>query len=139
VPTRIGIGDSIGYLSLAPDVGRYDLMDGSLIRAARAAPTLTPEGGVLNRRRYEPTEFDRARDELFSHIHRCGVLGAEESHQTEWLDDTLEFMADRYPGLTKGELGQLRDLGLRFCQPVIPHGTQPGNAETSVHEGASAA
>ena len=68
--------------------------------------------------------FDRARDELFSHIHRCGVIGATEEQQIEWMDDTLNFMAERYPDLTKQELEELRVLGLRFCQPVIPHGRQ---------------
>jgi hypothetical protein len=31
-------------------------------------------------------------------------------------------MAERYPDLDEKELQQLRDLGLRFCQPVIPMG-----------------
>lgn len=66
--------------------------------------------------------FDRARDELFSHIHRCGVIEATEEQQLEWMDDTLEYMAERYPELSPEETAQLRDLGLRFCQPVIPHG-----------------
>lgn len=66
--------------------------------------------------------FDRARDELFSHIHRCGVLEATEEQQREWMDDTLEYLAERYPELSPEETTQLRDLGLRFCQPVIPHG-----------------
>jgi len=69
-----------------------------------------------------PTVFDRARDELFSHIHRCGVLDATEDQQREWMDETLEYLAERYPQLTPRETEQLRDLGLRFCKPVIPHG-----------------
>lgn len=68
--------------------------------------------------------FDQARDELFSHIHRCDVIGATEEQQIEWMDDTLEFMAERYPDLSRAELEDLRTLGLRFCQPVIPHGRQ---------------
>ncbi len=68
--------------------------------------------------------FDRARDELFSHIHRCDVIGATEEQQIEWMDDTLQFMAERYPDLSQRELEELRTLGLRFCQPVIPHGRQ---------------
>jgi len=66
--------------------------------------------------------FDQARDELFSHIHRCDVIGATEEQQVEWMDDTLEFMAERYPDLSKAELEELRTLGLRFCQPVISRG-----------------
>jgi hypothetical protein len=79
---------------------------------------------VLARKKYVKSEFDQARDELFSHIHRCGVLQAAAEDQIEWMDETLEFMEERYPELTKAELAQLRDLGLRFCQPVKPHGTQ---------------
>lgn len=66
--------------------------------------------------------FDRARDELFSHIHRCEVIGATEEQQVEWMDDTIQYMAERYPDLNDRELQQLRDLGLRFCQPIVPRG-----------------
>lgn len=68
------------------------------------------------------TVLDRARDELFSHIHRCGVLEAGDDQQTEWMDETIEFMGERYPDLTSKQLSQLKDMGLRFCRPVIPHG-----------------
>jgi len=78
----------------------------------------------LARKIHQPSLFDRARDELFSHIHRCGVLQATEEQQREWMDDTLEYMAQRYPDLTPEQRRQLRDLGLRFCKPVIPHGTK---------------
>jgi hypothetical protein len=79
---------------------------------------------VLARRKHEKSSFDEARDELFSHIHRCGVLEATEEQQREWMDDTLQFMAERYPDLSAGELKQLDELGSRFCRPVIPHGQQ---------------
>ena len=78
----------------------------------------------MSRKKHEKSVFDRARDELFSHIHRCEVIGATREQQVEWMDDTLDFMADRYPDLSKGELDELRTLGLRFCQPVIPHGKE---------------
>jgi hypothetical protein len=68
--------------------------------------------------------MDRARDELFRAIRQCGVLGAERVDQIEWMDDTLKFMGERHPELTPEELHQLRETGLRFCQPVIPHGTE---------------
>lgn len=68
--------------------------------------------------------MDRARDELFSHIHRCDVLNATEEQQREWLDDTMEYMAERYPEINAAELKELKALGLRFCQPVIPHGRE---------------
>ena len=70
--------------------------------------------------------FDRARDELFSHIHRCEVIGADREQQEEWMDDTIEYMAERYPDLSDELLEELRALGLRFCQPVISHGRRRG-------------
>ena len=63
-----------------------------------------------------PTAFDAARDELFSHILRCGVLEAAPEHQKEWMDDTMQYVADRYPDLNAEQQGQLRVLGERFCQ-----------------------
>ena len=66
----------------------------------------------------EPTSFAQGRDELFSHILRCGVIEALPEHQKEWLDDTMLYLADRYEDLTKAELDELRVLGERFCQPV---------------------
>ncbi len=64
----------------------------------------------------------RARDELFSHINRCGVLQAEEDDQRHWLDETIEYLGERYPDLTDGDLKDLYSVGIRFCQPAIPHG-----------------
>lgn len=64
-------------------------------------------------------DFDRARDELFSHIHRCGVLRAAHDQQIEWMTDTGEYMAECFPSLTHEELGELRTIGLRFCSPVV--------------------
>jgi len=71
--------------------------------------------------------FDQARDELFSHILRCGVLEAQAEHQKEWLDDTMEYLADRYLDLTNDELQKVRVLGERFCQPVA---NKPPTAES---------
>ena len=67
-----------------------------------------------------PTSFEQARDELFSHILRCGVLEAAPEHQKEWFDDTLLYLADRFPDLTETELNELRVLGERYCRPVVP-------------------
>jgi hypothetical protein len=61
---------------------------------------------------------DQARDELFSHILRCGVIEALPEHQKEWFDDTMQYLAERYDDLTDTELAQLRELGERYCQPV---------------------
>ena len=33
----------------------------------------------------------KARDELYSHILRCGVIEALHEHQREWFDDTIEL------------------------------------------------
>ena len=62
--------------------------------------------------------FSQARDEMFSHILRCGVIDALPEHQKDWLDDTMLYLADRYEDLSKEELDQLRVLGERFSQPV---------------------
>jgi hypothetical protein len=82
------------------------------------------------------TVLDRARDELFSAIRQCGVLAAEREEQVEWMDETLHFMGERHPELTPQELNQLREAGLRFCQPVIPHGREH---TAMAHEDATAA
>lgn len=62
--------------------------------------------------------FAQARDELFSHILRCGVIDALPEHQKDWLDDTMLYLGDRYEDLSDEELAQLRVLGERFCRPV---------------------
>src|SRR5438552_18186915 len=73
-----------------------------------------------------PTPFEQARDELFSHILRCGVLEAGPEHQKEWFDDTLLYLADRFADLTETELNELRVLGERYCRRVVPRNTPPG-------------
>lgn len=75
-----------------------------------------------------PTAFDQGRDELFSHILRCGVLEAAPEHQKEWMDDTMQYVADRYTDLKQAELTQLRLLGERFCQPVVRRAPVQANA-----------
>ena len=66
----------------------------------------------------EPVAFAQARDEMFSHILRCGVIDALPEHQKDWFDDTMLYLADRYENLSEEELAQLRQLGERFSQPV---------------------
>jgi hypothetical protein len=66
----------------------------------------------------EAVSFAQARDELFSHILRCGVIDALPEHQKDWFDDTMGYLADRYEDLTEEELAELRTLGERYCQPV---------------------
>jgi hypothetical protein len=66
-----------------------------------------------------PSITDQARDELFSHILRCGVVEAEPEQQKEWMDDTMQYLAERYPDLDDEQLSQVRTLGERFCRPVV--------------------
>ena len=61
--------------------------------------------------------FEEARDELFQHIMRCGVVGADPEHVQEWFTDTMTYMTDRYPELGAHTSGELRKLGERFAQP----------------------
>lgn len=78
-------------------------------------------------------DFDRARDELFSHIHRCGVMRAAKDQQIEWMTDTVEYMAECFPALTREELGELRTIGLRFCSPVV-YNVQDGDTPAAEAE-----
>ncbi len=64
----------------------------------------------------------RSRDELFSHINRCGVLQAEEEDQQHWMEETIDYLAERYPDLSDADLQDMFSVGMRFCQPAIPHG-----------------
>ena len=66
--------------------------------------------------------MDRARDELFSHINRCGVLQADADDQRTWMDETIEYIAERYPDLSDADLQALYNIGIRFCQPAIAYG-----------------
>lgn len=67
--------------------------------------------------------FERARDELFSHINRCGVLQAGEEDQKVWMDETIDYIGERYPDLTDGDLRDLYSVGVRFCKPIISYGS----------------
>jgi len=65
----------------------------------------------------EPSPFEQARDELFQHIMRCGVVGAQPEHVEEWFADTIKYMSDRFPELSEQQIAELKTLGLRFAQP----------------------
>ena len=70
------------------------------------------------RREVEPqSPFDQARDEMFQHIIRCGVIGSAPEHQAEWFGQTMEYLEDRYHELGPAQITELRTLGERFCQP----------------------
>lgn len=79
--------------------------------------------------KHQRTDLDYARDELMSHIHRCGVLKASAEQQNQWLDETMQYMAERYSGLSPEDLVELQEIGKRFCQPVIPHGADHSAVE----------
>jgi hypothetical protein len=64
-----------------------------------------------------PTAFEQARDEMFQHVMRCGVVGSAPEHQVEWFNDTMGYLADRYHELSPAEIAELRTLGERFAQP----------------------
>ncbi|MFV1987440.1 MAG: hypothetical protein ACC682_09160, partial [Gemmatimonadota bacterium] len=73
---------------------------------------------------YVPNAIDRARDELFSHIRRCGVLEAEDEQRSEWFDDTIGYLGERYPELNPDELVALRTIGERYCAPALSNATR---------------
>lgn len=88
---------------------------------------------------FEQSSIDRARDELFSHIRRCGVLEAEDEQREEWFADTIQYLREQHPELSEEELTSLRAIGERYCAPPIPHGgrlgTDPdGNSTATVTE-----
>ncbi len=78
-----------------------------------------------------PASFDQARDELFSHILRCGVMEAELEHQKDWFDDTMQYLTERYPDLADEDRANLRLLGERYCQPVVPHTAEAVGSATA--------
>jgi hypothetical protein len=64
-----------------------------------------------------PSPFEEARDELFQHIMRCGVVEAAPEHKDEWFSDTMAYFTNRYPELASEQINELRKLGERFAQP----------------------
>lgn len=70
-----------------------------------------------------PSPFDQARDEMFQHVMRCGVIGSAPEHQAEWFDETMKFLADRYHELNPKQIADLRTLGLRFAAPTSTSAT----------------
>ena len=64
-----------------------------------------------------PSPFEEARDEMFQHIMRCGVVGSDPEHQEEWFNETMAYMTERYPELSPEQIDELRKLGTRFAQP----------------------
>ena len=85
----------------------------------------------MSRGRQKQTTLDLARDELFSHIQRCGVLDAEDSERKEWMSDTVEYLRERYPALSDVEVSELEAIGHRYCQPAIPFGSSDGDTPSA--------
>ena len=77
----------------------------------------------------EPSPFEQARDELFQHIMRCGVVGAAPEHVDEWFVETIKYMSERFPELSEQQIEELKTLGLRFAQP--PKSRSEGNAASA--------
>jgi len=65
----------------------------------------------------EPSPFEQARDELFQHIMRCGVVGSAPEHAEDWFAETMKYMTERFPELDETKLHELKTLGMRFAQP----------------------
>lgn len=90
--------------------------------------------------KHDYTKMDQARDELMSHVVRCDVLEAEMDHREEWLQETMDYMAERYPMLSDLQLTQLEMMGRQFIKPAIPHGqghtsrTRDNNIQELVEE-----
>jgi len=59
-----------------------------------------------------------------SHMVRCGVLEARHQDRLEWLDETMDYMAGRYPHLGDLQLARLEMMGRQFLKPAIPHGRE---------------
>ena len=73
-----------------------------------------------------PSPLEQARDEMFQHIMRCGVVGAAPEHQKEWFDETMAYLAERYHELAQADVAELRAMGERFVQP--PKAAEPQDA-----------
>lgn len=64
------------------------------------------------------TPFEEARDEMFQHIMKCGVIGAVAEDQKDWFDGTMTYLLERYHELSPKQISELRVLGERFSQPA---------------------
>ncbi len=64
------------------------------------------------------TPFEEARDEMFQHIMKCGVIESTPEDQKEWFDGTMTYLSERYHELSPRQIAELRVLGERFSQPA---------------------
>ena len=68
--------------------------------------------------------FAEAQEELISHLLRSNVTDLDTGIQHVWLDDTIAYLGDRYPGLGGTAVRRLRAL----AEGYLAHGTlqEPG-------------
>jgi hypothetical protein len=59
------------------------------------------------------------------------VIRSTEEQQIEWMDDTIQYLGECYPALRSAELGQLKEIGLRFCRPAVARGNEVSTAEAN--------
>jgi hypothetical protein len=65
---------------------------------------------------------------MFYHVIHCGVIESDPAHHDEWFEDTMRYLADRYPELDDEQLTELRTVGERFARP--PKARQTSDARS---------
>ena len=61
----------------------------------------------------------KSKGSTFQPFNRCEVLKAAEGEQRQWMDETIDYIRERYPDLSEVDLSGLHEIGTRFCQPAI--------------------
>ncbi len=56
------------------------------------------------------------REELFSHILRSGMTAASIEQRRNWLEDTMQYLAERYEVEPGPVLDEVRRSAERFCE-----------------------
>lgn len=74
-------------------------------------------------KKYKRLPFENARDRLFTEMHRCDVLEADDEGDVEaWLDDTVAYLGEEFRSLNFGALDKLKRAGRNYAAPAIPYG-----------------
>ena len=116
----LGVDDRIGSLEANKDADIL-ILDGDPLHYRTFVEVAIVNGKVV---------YEKSKEPFFSHIQRCGVLEAEDSERGEWMNDTVEYLGERYPDLNEEQLAELSAIGHRYCQPAIPHGANGSGDET---------
>jgi hypothetical protein len=58
--------------------------------------------------------LEQLEEEFCSHLLRSGIADEQPDRQQEWLAETMEYFAARYPGVPRAWLERLRDAAERF-------------------------